>query len=93
MQVIGTAIALNLLIKVPLVAGCAISIVDVMIILLFYRPSGSMRGIRVFEFFVALLVLAVVVCFCIELSLISVPDVGQLFRGYLPSKALVQSQG
>ena len=32
-EVIGTAIALNILIKVPLVAGCAISIVDVLIIL------------------------------------------------------------
>jgi metal iron transporter len=81
------------LIKVPLVAGCAISIVDVLIILAFYHPSGSMRGVRLFEIFVALLVLAVVVCFCIELSLISVPDVGQLFRGYLPSDALIQPKG
>jgi metal iron transporter len=52
-----------------------------------------MRGVRLFEIFVALLVLAVVVCFCIELSLISVPDVGQLFRGYLPSDALIQPKG
>lgn len=92
-QVLGTAIALKLLIKVPLVAGCAISIVDVLIILIFYRPSGSFRGLRYFEFFVILLVLGVVICFCIELSLISVPDVGQIFRGYLPSHALIESQG
>lgn len=92
-QVIGTAIALNLLLHIPLVAGCAISIVDVLIILAFYRPSGTMRGIRIFELFVALLVLAVVVCFCIELSLISVPNIRELFRGYLPGDVLVQSQG
>lgn len=40
-----------------------------------------------------LLVLGVVICFCIELSLIHVPDVGSIFRGYLPSSALVESQG
>ena len=93
LQVIGTAIALNLLLNIPIVAGCAISIVDVIIILLFYRPSGSMRGVRLFEIFVSLLVLAVVICFCIELSLISVPNVGELFRGFLPSGALVQREG
>lgn len=92
-QVIGTAIALNLLLKIPLVAGCAISIADVLIILIFYRPSGSMRGLRIFEYGVMALVLGVVVCFCIELSLIRVGNVGSLFRGFLPSSALVQSQG
>ncbi len=94
LQVIGTAIALNLLVpQIPLVAGCAISIVDVMIILLFYKPNGSMRGLRAFECFVMLLVLAVVVCFCIELSLIRDMAVAEVFRGFLPSSALVESQG
>ncbi|EFY90509.1 transporter protein smf2 [Metarhizium acridum CQMa 102] len=55
-EVIGTAIALNLLIpKLPLVAGCALSILDVMAILIFYRPDGSMKGLRLFEMFVCLL--------------------------------------
>lgn len=90
---IGTAIALNLLFHIPLVAGCAISIVDVLFILMFYRPSGSMRGLRVFEMFVAVLVLGVVVCFCFQLSLIQNTSVGEVFRGYLPSRALVESKG
>src|ERR1700712_1775283 len=69
LQVIGTAIALNILLKVPLVAGCAISIVDVLVILFFYNPTGmSMRALRTFEFFVILLVLGVVICFCYQLS-------------------------
>lgn len=92
-QVIGTAISLNVLLNVPLVAGCAISIVDVFIILLFYRPSGSMRAVRIFEYFVMLLVLGVVVCFCFQLSLIKHTSVGDVFRGYLPSKAIVESKG
>lgn len=93
-EVIGTAIALNLLLHIPLVAGCAISIVDVIVILFFYRPGrSSMRGLRLFEFFVALLVIGVVVCFCFQLSLVRDTGVGEVFRGYLPSKALVQGQG
>jgi metal iron transporter len=91
-EVIGTAIALNLLIpKLPLVAGCALSIVDVMFILIFYKPEGAMKGLRLFELFVCLLVMGVVICFCIELSMIT-GSVGQVFRGYIPSSSLVESQ-
>ncbi|RYP52283.1 hypothetical protein DL768_002495 [Monosporascus sp. mg162] len=93
-EVIGTAIALNLLIpQLPLVAGCALSILDVMIILVFYRPQGSMRGLRAFETFVMLLVLAVVVCFCIQLSLIENVKPGEVFKGYLPNNSVTESQG
>ncbi|OLN93193.1 Manganese transporter SMF1-like protein 2 [Colletotrichum chlorophyti] len=93
-EVIGFAIGLNLLVPaVPLVAGCAISILDVMIILVFYRPHGSMRGLRIFEYFIIGLVLGVVVCFCIQLSLIRETPVGEVFQGYLPSHAVVESQG
>ncbi|KAB5583284.1 natural resistance-associated macrophage protein-domain-containing protein [Coniochaeta sp. 2T2.1] len=93
-EVIGTAIAINLLIpKIPLVAGCALSILDVMVILFFYQPSGSMRGLRVFELFVMALVLAVVVCFCVQLSLIKDTPVGDVFKGYLPSSAITEQKG
>ncbi|KAJ5343434.1 uncharacterized protein N7506_003258 [Penicillium brevicompactum] len=92
-EVVGSAIALNLLLKVPLVAGCAITLVDVLFLLLFYRPNGSMRGMRLFEFFVLALALGVVICFCIQLSLIKNQPTGEVFRGYLPSSAIVQSDG
>ncbi|KAI1777077.1 natural resistance-associated macrophage protein [Hypoxylon cercidicola] len=93
-EVIGTAIGLNLLIpKLPLVAGCAISILDVMVILFFYKPDGSMRGLRMFEFFVMLLVMAVVVCFCIQLSLIEGTTAGEVFLGYVPNDSIAQSSG
>ncbi|KAJ6161127.1 hypothetical protein N7470_004523 [Penicillium chermesinum] len=92
-EVIGSAIALNLLGNIPLVAGCAITLVDVFFLLLFWRPNGSMWGLRLFEFFVMGLVLAVVICFCIQLSLIRDQSVGEVFRGYLPSSAIVQSEG
>ncbi|KAK3399189.1 natural resistance-associated macrophage protein-domain-containing protein [Sordaria brevicollis] len=93
-EVIGTAIAFNLLSpKIPLVAGCALSIIDVMIILIFYNPTGHMRGLRIFEFGVCLLVMGVVICFCIQLSMISNTSIGEVFRGYLPSGAVIEQQG
>lgn len=64
-----------------------------MAILIFYRPDGSMKGLRIFEFFVLFLVLGVVICFCIQLSLIKQTSVGEVFKGYLPSSAIVQSNG
>lgn len=90
---IGFAIALNLLIpQVPLVVGCAISIIDVMVILFFYRPHESMKGLRYFEMFIVCLVLGVVVCFCIQLSLIRDTSPGEVFKGYLPSSSLIESE-
>ncbi|KAK7707750.1 NRAMP-like transporter smf-3 [Botryosphaeria dothidea] len=93
LNVIGTAIALNVLGNVPLVAGCAISIVDVLVILIFYQPQGGAKAVRLFEYFVMILVLGVFVCFCFQLSLITNSSFGEVIRGYLPSSAVVQSQG
>ncbi|PNH45115.1 hypothetical protein VD0004_g2711 [Verticillium dahliae] len=93
-EVIGFAIALNLLIPaVPLVVGCAISILDVFVTLYFYNPQGSMKGLRIFECFIACLVLSVVVCFCIQLSMIQETPVGDVFKGYLPSEAIIEGKG
>lgn len=92
-EVVGTAIALNLLLHVPLVAGCAISLVDVFLLLLFYNPDGSMTRLRIFEYFVMFLVLGVMICFCIQLSYIQNASIGQVFRGYLPSSAVVEGNG
>ncbi|KAK0387245.1 hypothetical protein NLU13_5558 [Sarocladium strictum] len=92
-EVIGFAIALNLLIpQIPLVAGCAISILDVMVILFFYRPEGEIRSLRFFEYFVSFLVLGVVICFCIQLSLIRDASPGDVFQGYLPSHYLLEQK-
>ncbi|GJC89735.1 manganese transporter SMF1 [Colletotrichum liriopes] len=92
--VIGTATALHLLIpRLPLIACVVLTVVDVVFIVLFYRPDGSMRGLRMFEIGVCFLVLGVVVCFCIQLSLIENTTVGQVFRGYLPSSSIIETQG
>ncbi|RMZ81079.1 hypothetical protein DV738_g2390, partial [Chaetothyriales sp. CBS 135597] len=92
-EVIGSAIALNLLFHIPLVAGCAITLADVLLLLLFYRPDGNMTRLRLFEYFVMALVFGVVVCFCIQLSYIHNTTVGEVFKGYSPSSAIVDGDG
>ncbi|KAI9742080.1 MAG: hypothetical protein M1834_000470 [Cirrosporium novae-zelandiae] len=92
-EVIGSAIALNVLLNIPLVAGCAITMVDVLITLFFYNPNGSMTGLRAFELFVMILVMGVAVCFCIQLSLIRDTPVGEVLKGYLPSATVIESNG
>jgi metal iron transporter len=52
-----------------------------------------MKALRAFEFFVILLVFGVVICFCYELSKITDTTVGEVFKGYLPSSAIIQSNG
>lgn len=52
-----------------------------------------MKGLRAFEMFVIALVMGVVICFCIQLSMVKDTSVGEVFRGFLPSSAIVQSQG
>lgn len=84
---------MNLLFKIPLVAGCAITLVDVLVLLLFYRPDGSMVRLRLFEYFVMSLVLGVMVCFCIQLTYIQGTTPGEVFKGYLPSSAIVEGNG
>src|SRR2546423_334661 len=67
-EIIGGAIALNLLFGLNIVAGVVLTALDVFIILLLYRPNGTLRGIRWFEMGVSILVLGVVVCFSVELA-------------------------
>lgn len=52
-----------------------------------------MWGLRIFEYFVMALVMGVVVCFCIQLSLIKDQSLRELFRGYAPSPSIVTSTG
>jgi metal iron transporter len=92
-QVIGAAIAINILIpQIPLVGGCVLSAADTLVILLFYRPDGSLRALRAFELFVTAFVLGVFISFCIELSYVSQP-VGDVFDGFLPSREIFVSDG
>jgi metal iron transporter len=92
-EVIGTAIALNILLKIPLMAGVAITIVDVLLVLLAYKPGKGMKTVRIFEYVVAALVVAIIICFAIELSRIPETPVGHVFKGYLPTSRMLEKNG
>ncbi|KAI5960896.1 SMF1 [Candida theae] len=92
-EVIGSAIALNILLRIPLPAGVVITIVDVLFVLMAYRAdTSSMKFVKIFEYSVGALVGVVVVCFCIQLSKIHA-DARDIFRGYVPSKQMFEGSG
>jgi manganese transport protein len=77
-EVLGTALALQLLFGVPLPTGVALTALDTLIIL---ALRGS--GLRKVEAFVLALVLTVTICFVIELALVG-PDWSLVTRGFVP---------
>ena len=83
-EVIGSAIALNLLFGLPLVWGIVVTAADVMLVLALQN-----RGFRVLESLVIALVAVVGACFLFEL-LISKPDLAEVARGFVPSPDILR---
>ncbi len=77
-EVLGSAIALNLLFGLPLVWGALITSLDVMLIL-----ALQAYGVRKLEAVVAAMVLTIGACFAFEL-LLARPDWGEVARGVVP---------
>jgi len=82
-EVIGSAIALNLLFGIPLPVGVAITALDVLLLL--YLQN---KGVRVLEALVITLIASVGACFAFELFLAR-PDVGGILRGFVPSAGIL----
>ncbi len=82
-EVIGSAIALNLLFGIPLALGVLITAVDVLFILLF-----QYKGFRFIESVVASLILIIILCFSFEIAA-SHPAVFPMLAGLLPTPKLV----
>lgn len=94
-EVVGTAIALNILFHIPLFAGVILTVVDVVVVLMAYRPNGPLLFIRIFEIFVSILVMATVVCFAVELYQVSRdPAFSALdvIEGFLPNKGIIDTE-
>ncbi|EEB05983.1 nramp family manganese ion transporter [Schizosaccharomyces japonicus yFS275] len=92
-EVIGTAFALKILFKLPLPGGVVLTILDVLLTLVAWRPDGPMLGIRLFEMVVALLVLTVAICFALVLGRVNLGSAGHLFKGFLPSTTVFSRSG
>jgi len=82
-EVIGSAIALNLLFGIPLPWGIAITSLDVLLILYLQH-----RGFRMLEALVIVLIATIAGCFLFEI-LISKPDAMGVLKGFVPSASIL----
>jgi len=84
-EVIGSAIALNLLFGIPLPMGIGITALDVLIVL--YLQN---KGFRVLEALVITLVATVGVCFLFEIIL-SKPPIAEVLKGFIPTTQVISN--
>ncbi len=84
-EVIGSAIALQLLFGIPLMWGCIITAVDVMVVLLLQN-----KGFRYLEAVVIVLMLTIGGCFAVELFLAK-PDLGGVLTGFVPTTQILSN--
>jgi len=82
-EVIGTAIALQLLFGIPLAWGVCLTALDVMIVLMLQQ-----RGFRQLEAFVVALLIVIAVCFVIELAFAQ-PSIAAIAAGLIPTTEIV----
>jgi manganese transport protein len=85
-EVIGSAIALNLLFHIPLALGVLLTGLDVLIVL-----ALQTRGFRLLEALVITLIATISGCFLFELIL-SRPEIGPMLRGFLPAPQIVKDR-
>lgn len=83
-EIIGTAIALNLLFDIPLTVGVVITVADVLLILLLQA-----RGFRYMEALIVSLMLVIGGCFAYEIVL-SHPDWSAVAVGFVPSPEIIR---
>src|SRR6186997_1728447 len=85
-EVVGSAIALQLLFGIPLVWGCVITSLDVLIVLFLQN-----KGFRYVEALVITLILTIGGCFLAEL-IFAKPDLGGMAFGFLPSAGILKDR-
>jgi len=84
-EVIGTAIALNLLFHIPLVWGVCLTALDVMLVLYLAH-----KGFRMLESVVIALMILIAGCFGLEIFF-SQPAVAEMLAGFLPTVEIVKN--
>ncbi len=81
-EVIGSAIALNLLFHIPLLLGVCLTALDVLAILYLQH-----KGFRYLEAVVVGLIGTIGICYLVELILVK-PDLVQIGKGFVPTSQL-----
>jgi manganese transport protein len=86
-EVVGSAIALNLLFHLPLLVGVVVTTLDVLLLLLLQQ-----RGFRYIEAIVITLIATIAGCFALEL-IFSKPEILPILHGFIPSATTVSDPG
>ncbi len=86
-EVVGSAIALQLLFGIPLVWGCVITVLDVLAVL--YLQN---KGFRYIEALVITLIVTIGGCFAAELFF-SRPGIAGILSGFIPSAEIITNPG
>jgi len=84
-EVIGSAIALNLLFKIPLTWGVCITALDVLVVMFLQN-----KGFRYIEALVVTLILTIGGCFLMEI-IFSRPNVAEVFGGFAPKFEIIRN--
>ncbi|WP_027415865.1 Nramp family divalent metal transporter [Aneurinibacillus terranovensis] len=84
-EVVGSAIALNLLFGLPLIYGVCLTAFDILLILLLQN-----KGFRYMEAIVIALISTIAGCFAVELFL-SKPEMSSIIQGFIPSSSLISN--
>ena len=82
-EVLGSAIALNLLFGLPLWLGVVVTVADVLVVLLLQS-----RGFRLLEAIVGGLIFVIILCFSYEIA-VSQPNIREIMGGLVPTKQIV----
>ena len=82
-EVIGTAIALQLLFGIPLIAGAILTALDAFLVLLLMN-----RGFRALEAFIIALLLIIAGCFIVQI-VAAAPPVAAVLAGFIPRAEVV----
>jgi len=85
-EVIGSAIALNLLFHIPILIGVLITAFDTLLLLLLQK-----KGLRYLEAFVLSLITVIIICFGLEIIL-SRPEIVPLLVGFIPNISVFTNQ-
>lgn len=82
-ELIGAALALNLLFNIPMLAGVSLMMLDVMLLLWLQN-----KGFRKLEAIVATLMITILVCFLVNIAF-SQPAFSDVMLGFMPSTKIL----
>ncbi len=85
-EVIGSAIALNLLFGLPLIAGVCLTALDVIAVIYLQH-----KGFRLIEAFVIVLIATIALCFLLEM-MFSHPETMGILNGFIPRPEIFTNQ-